>query len=422
MGDRALLVAGMTTRMTRLNDTDLLDRAWWILLGGALCMFCGQPATILFTFGIFSPVIVAATGWSAVSIAGAVAPGVMAGALLAPVIGRVGDRIGPRKVVIYGGPAYAAGLVLLAYGPTSPVTFTLCLAIASSLGFAAIPIIYAQLVAGWFARRRGLALSLLFTATSIGIGVWSLYVSTLLPRVGWRHTYALVGLAAGTIILLAGVLLVRDPPAAATRAQAAAPGLTVAEAVRSRLFWILMVTFLLLTGILSGCTVTLPVILRHMDVDPLVAASVIPVVGVGMLFGRLSAGVLLDRWFAPYVTAAFVGLSLIGMILMWAAPSSVVLFASAALLAAGIGAELDAAAYIVSRAFGLRSFGAIYGLITLGYGVSGAIGTGLVGAAVAKGVAPTTVFAIGIAVLAMVVVLLTTIRPRDLSFGGELLA
>ena len=80
---------------------------------------------------------------------------------------------------------------------------------------------------------------------------------------------------------------------------------------------------------------------------------------------------------------------------------------------------MDAAAYIVSRAFGLRSFGSIYGLITLGYGVSGALGTGAVGAAVAASVAPSAIF-LGCAFgLAIAIILLLTIRKRHFLFDVE---
>jgi MFS family permease len=156
--------------------------------------------------------------------------------------------------------------------------------------------------------------------------------------------------------------------------------------------------------------------LRNSGIGPDIAASSISIVGLAMFVGRLSAGVMLDRWFSPNVTAVYVGLSLIGMGLMLIAPSPPAFFLAAGLLGLGLGSELDAAAYMVSRAFGLRSFGAIYGLITLGYGVCGALGTGAINAAIAAGVASSIIFAIGTGMLAVAVILLTTIRRDHLPF------
>ena len=412
--DSALNDAGTRAPMPA---EDRMDRAWSVLLGAALCMFCSQAATILFTFGIFSPRIAAETGWDPVSIAGAIAPATIAGALLAPLVGRAADRYGPRRVAIIGGPAYFAGFALIWAFALTPLLFIACLAATCALGFAAIPVIYAQVASTWFARRRGLALSLIFAATSIGVVFWSQYATFLLARLSFREAYLAIGATAGTIILSAGTLLLRDAVVPTTvKSTESAVGLTTANAFRTLTFWKFVAIFTLLTGILAGCTVTLPTVLQHFGATPKVAASAISVVGVSMLIGRLSAGVLLDRWFAPFITAAYVSLSLVGMVLMLAARDVELFLPAAALLGLGLGSEMDAAAYMVSRAFGRRAFGGIYGLITLAYGVSGAIGTGVIGSAIALGVAPAIVFAIGIGVLLVVVVLLLSLRRSELSF------
>lgn len=398
-------------------NNSLIDRAWLILLGASLCMFSSLPATILFTFGIFAPRITAETGWSAFSLAGAIALGPIISALTAPFVGRVADKLGARKLVILGGPSCALGFILLGYLSATPLSFLLLLGVACGLGFAATPIPYAQTVSGWFARRRGLALSFIFASSSLGIAFWSPYSSFLLTNFGWRHAYALVGATAGAIILLSGVLLIRNPPAVTTaESQSALPGIDVAQAVRSVTFWKIALVFMLLTGILVGSTVNLPTILRSSGIGSEVAASVISIVGLAMFAGRLSAGMMLDRWFSPHVTSIYVGLSLLGMGLMLIASSSPAFFLGAGLLGLGLGSELDAAAYMVSRAFGLRSFGAIYGLITLGYGICGALGAGTIGAAIAAGVTPSVIFSIGTVMLAVAVILLTTIRRDQLPF------
>ena len=81
-----------------------------------------------------------------------------------------------------------------------------------ALGFAATPVLYAKVASGWFARRRGLALSLTFACSSIGIAFWSPYAIKLINLYGWRTAYATIGVTADAIIFLAGLLLLRDPP------------------------------------------------------------------------------------------------------------------------------------------------------------------------------------------------------------------
>lgn len=394
-----------------------IDRAWWILLGAGLCMFCGQPAVILFTFGVFAPEIIAATGWSPALIAAAIAPGTILAALLSPLVGAMADRFGVRAVAIAGGPAYALGFLLLGLLPQSGPGFVLLMALTCALGFAATPVLYAQLVTGWFARRRGVALSIAFGCSSLGVAFWSTYAATLLTS-GWRFAYPAMGVTAGVGVLIAALLLIRNAPRATPRGEApAAAGLTMREASRTPIFWKIVAIFMLLTGALGGASVNLPVMLRHGGFGAQEAASIMVVVGIAMFAGRLSVGFLLDRYYSPYVTAGFSVLPIAGFALLLVDHGTGAFIFAAAAIGAGLGSELNAAAYIASRAFGLRAFGGIYGAITLAYGLASAAGPALIGAALAKDAALEAVFVGAIALLVPAILLLLTIRPHSLPYG-----
>lgn len=403
-----------------ITQDDRVDRAWSILLGAALCMTCGQAAVLLFTFGVFSPEIVSATGWSPVAIATAMIPGTILAALLAPVAGLFIDRFGVRTLVLLGGPLYALGFVLMGLLSDSPGAFIVLMALTCGLGFAATPVAYAQLITGWFARRRGLALGLMFAGASLGVATWAPYAAWLIRQFGWRTAYVSIGLTAGSIIFLSAVFLLRNPPKpASVVSQTAVSGMTFKEALRTSTFWRLAAIFMLLTGALGGASVNMPVILRQQGIEPGSAASIMAVVGVGMLLGRVLAGVLLDRWFAPYITVLSSSLPLLAFALLLVDHSTVSLVVAAGMLGFGLGAELDAAAYIVSRAFGVRAFGRIYGIIFLIYGLSSAAGPGIVGAALAQAVSIDTIFMVIIALLIAAIALLLTLKRSDLPFAAH---
>jgi predicted MFS family arabinose efflux permease len=232
--------------------------------------------------------------------------------------------------------------------------------------------------------------------------------------------YVIVGTTAGSIIFFSSVLLLADPPRPVPReAVKILTGMSLGEAVRTPVFWKIAVVFMLLTGVLGGASVNLPVILRHQAVPAQTAASIISVVGIAMFSGRVSVGFLLDRWFSPYVTAAFSMLPILGFALLLVDHSTVCYFLAAALLGLGLGSELNAGAYMVSRGFGVRAFGAIYGLITLAYGLCSAAGPGLVGAAIASSFNINAIFASSIALLFPAVFLLCSVRPLDLPYGAR---
>jgi MFS family permease len=405
---------------SRLRSVDSTDRAWRILLGASACMFCGQPAVILFTFGVFVPEIVASSHWSPLTIATAIIPGTVLSALIAPLAGLCADRVGVRAVALVGGPAYALGFVLLGLIPRSGGGFVGYMVLTCALGFAATPVIYAQLITGWFSKRRGVALSVMFGCSSLGVAFWSPYSAMLIVHFGWRLAYVIVGTTAGSIIFLSSVLLLADAPRSVPGAAVKIlAGMSLGEAVRTSVFWKVAIVFMLLTGVLGGASVNLPVILRHHAVPAQTAASIISVVGIAMFLGRVSVGFLLDRWFSPYVTAAFSMLPILGFAFLLIDHSTVCLFLVAVLLGLGLGSELNAGAYMVSRGFGIHAFGAIYGLITLAYGLCSAAGPGLVGAAIASSFNINTIFAFSIALLFPAVFLLLSLRPLDLPYGAR---
>ena len=412
--DEAAGVAGVAVYAGDLR----YDRAWRVLVGAGICMFCGQPAVILFTFGTMVPAITASTGWPAVVIAAAIGPATFLASLLAPLAGRMADRFGVQRVALIGGPAFAAGFIALGTLTTSAVQFAVLLALTCALGFAATPVIYAQLVSSWFEKRRGLALSLMFACTSLGVAFWSPYVAALLVRFGWRMAYAIVGLSAGALIFAAALFLIRDAPRADARLKddSALPGVTPKEAFKSRIFWKLAIVFMLVTGALAGTSVNLPILLEHHNLPLTTTAGVISVVGLAMFLGRLLAGVLLDKFYSPYVTAGFTLIPVAGFLTVALEPSVPAFFVLAALIGFGLGAELNAAAYIASRAFGLKAFGAIYGAITLAYGLASAFGPAIFGSMLVANIDSRPIFLVCIAGLTSAALILLSIRMADLPF------
>ena len=402
-------------------DTGRYDHAWRVLLGASICFFCGQPAVAYYTFGVFLPEIISDTHWSAAGIAASIGPGALIASAISPFIGMLCDRLGVRTVALVGAPAFAIGFAVLGLLPTSATTFTFAMMVLWLLVFAGSPIPYAHILAGWFDRRRGMAISVMFASGALGIAVWPRYAAYLIANLGWRHAYVVLGGSAAAVILVAALLLLKNPLVSASIADGAArpPGRLVREARGTARFWKTAATFLLLTAVLGGMAVNFPVILRQQGVDAQTAASVMSVVGIAMFLGRLALGLTLDRWFSPYVTIAITAVSMLAFGLLMASSSKEALVASAGLLGFGLGSEYAVAAYVVSRAFGFRSYGAIYGLITLATSVGAALGPAAIGVALVSSVG-IDVIAIGaLSLLVVAIVVLLTFKREDLPFGAQ---
>ena len=130
---------------------------WWTLLIIAFALFLGPAPTIVFSYGVFLKALSREfhSGRGAISFGFTLHN--LAGALSAPLAGRLVDRFGARKVLI---PSTAIfGTILLSSELCSGKLWQLYLfylaagLIGSGLGV----IVYAIVASHWFDRRRGLA-------------------------------------------------------------------------------------------------------------------------------------------------------------------------------------------------------------------------------------------------------------------------
>jgi predicted MFS family arabinose efflux permease len=212
-----------------------------------------------------------------------------------------------------------------------------------------------------------------------GAGFGFTYVPPLVQYVidehGWRPAYWV--LAAITIVIAAPVVGVvfRDTPAEkglradgeytadGEEAAPAAIGLTVKQSLRRREFWLLWVMFCALSFSLYGLLPHFVPMLTDRGMQPADAAWAASSIGVTIIIARVVIGYLIDRFFAPRVALVFFLLSAGGIGLLAASDAPVAAFVAAILVGLSIGAEIDLLAYLSGRYFGLRHFGAVYGLM-----------------------------------------------------------
>jgi MFS family permease len=116
-----------------------------------------------------------------------------------------------------------------------------------------------------------------------------------------------------------------------------------------------------------------PMITDH-GITTSIAASIMSAASISSVCSRLGVGLLLDRFFAPYVTASVFALAAVGIWLVTGSSSVTALMCGAILLGIGLGAEGDLLTYLVSRYFSIYSFGSVTGAIWLCFAWGGAAG------------------------------------------------
>ena len=132
------------------------------------------------------------------------------GALYAPITGWLGDRFGSRIMLFAAGSLYLVSMILLSQ--ISQVWhfflfFGVLLSLTQSLGM--VPLMAS--VSGWFRRRLGLGIGILWAAGGVGTAAFAPIAGWLIETFGWQGNFLYIGIAGG-VIMLAMVPLMKNRP------------------------------------------------------------------------------------------------------------------------------------------------------------------------------------------------------------------
>ncbi len=323
----------------------------------------------MFSLAVFLQPMSAATGWSRTGISSAMTLDFLVMGAAGFGWGTLSDRFGPRAVVLAG--AILLGLALvLASGATSLIQFQLTYGLMVGLAAGAF---FAPMIAAatdWFADNRSLAVSLV----SAGMGVAPMTISPfarwLISTYDWRTAMMVIGMLAWVLLIPAGLLVRRAPPAkgaalSAPSGAAAEPAMTVMEAFRSPQFIVLALTFFLCCAAHSGPIFHMVSYAIGCGIAPLAAVSIYSLEGLSGLGGRLLLGLLADRFGAKPVLIA-------GLLVQAAAIACYPLinrlgefYALATVFGAAYGGVMPLYAVLARESFGQRVMGTVFGALTM---------------------------------------------------------
>jgi MFS family permease len=159
------------------------------------------------------------------------------------------------------------------------------------------------------------------------------------------------------------------------------PGTEAGTALKSWRFWALALAFFLGVMAINGTIVHIVALLTDRGLALQVATGALSAAGIAIIAGRIVCGWCLDRFWGPYVAICFFAVPMIGIALLGSGAAGPVPLIGAMLCGAGIGAEIDLMAFFVSRYFGLKAYGKIYGLMFMLFNIGTGLGPALSGRA-----------------------------------------
>ncbi len=342
------------------------------------------------TYAVFLLPMEREMGWTRSQITGVYSVYMLVGGFVAPLVGTLFDRLGPR-LVYFTGLAMLAAANLLASRLTSLAEFHLYIGVMVGIGVALVGMVPASgLLVRWYPTHLSRAISIAFAAAGCGALLFVPLTQSLLDEIGWRQTYQLIGIG---LAILAPALALALPWRTYSAGHAeyrkhrdsgeGARRWTLASATRVPAYWG-MATIYAFTSI--GMFTVVPQLVAYLiDIgySPLVAASAYGAIGVLSVVSITSTGFFAERLgYRQTLTGSFVvSITGIGLLLLmtlsapgWLLPLFVGIFG----LAMGTRGPIVSA--ICAKKFSGNRVATIYGTIYALNAIGCAIGAILGGA------------------------------------------
>ena len=306
------------------------------------------------------------------------------GALSAPFVGTLVDRHGGRWLIAIGTAIVAAGYFVLGHVDTftqfALVRLSLVTLGDAMMGSMVVNIVIAQ----WFLRRRGRA----FAISSMGVGFakvcMPIVAASLIVWFGWRQTWVVFGLVTLVLGVVPALLFIRrspeemgllpdgseEPVASRVKQNRAATDATTnqdlewtrGEAMRTRTFWLLVITFGIASVGVTGLNLHVYPYVTDLGHPPLVAATVMSVIASMQLFSPLAWGFFAEQVDVRIAAMLRFVIQGIGLGLAMLTPSLFCLYAGFFLYGIGLGGNMVLPEVLWANYFGRRSLGKVRGL------------------------------------------------------------
>lgn len=346
----------------------------WTLVVAALIgsSFAGIP---IYSMTFFIDPLTTEFNWSHTQAAFGLTLIAIVGVPLAPFVGALVDKWGPRRLAMLG--IVSSTIMLGSLGlTTGSITLWTAQWLAYALAVLSLKTtVWTAAVGRVFDSGRGMAIAATICGTAIAQTFAPLLSYWLIEIVGWRYAYVAMAAGWGGLAYVFVLFFFHDGRIAANKAlraggsavvTPAVPGLTVQEAMRSSIIYRISLA-LTLVSVLSMTVITHKVtILAEMAIPRSTAALIAGTAGIAGICGKLITGWLYDRSSSQWIGALAFGLPAFGFAMMtepFRTPSLIVI--AMILLGFGSGASLQATVYLITRYVGMRNYGKVFGTVSI---------------------------------------------------------
>ncbi len=164
------------------------------------------------SFSIFYVALLEDFPWSRGESAGVQSLALISYTILAPLVGGLIDRFGPRRVIVPGILVLSSGLILC--GSIETLTqFYIFYGVVAGAGITCIAIVsYSAILAHWFEKKRGLASGIAVSGMGLGTFLLVPLSQHFISLWGFRLSFVLLGILVLIVLLPLNGIFLRHKP------------------------------------------------------------------------------------------------------------------------------------------------------------------------------------------------------------------
>jgi MFS family permease len=321
-------------------------------------------------------------GWTATEIAIAFTIGSFLGSMFTAAFGRMLDRRGARAVSTIAGMIVAGMLVGLVF-MQQPWHMWIFFGLGRAAAIAGVQFGTTVAVANWFIQKRGRASSLVAFGQRFGQASVPMMVLPIILIFSWRHAYGILAVATVVLVVVPSFLYIRRRPEdygllpdggsravtnggfanahqAALAAIDAVPW-TVREAMRTRAFWMIVITISMMGFGQTATNLHAAASVQERGASYAQSTTIV------LIFAMISAlttfpwGWLADRIHIRFVIMLAAALQIVAMLIIASATTYLQSVAFAVVSGAAAGSWTIGFRVLIPNYFERRSSGAIRG-------------------------------------------------------------
>ena len=319
-------------RVSRMIQRIPFFYGWFVLAAGTLGLILTSPGQT-YSISIFIEHFITDLGISRSLVSTFYTIGTLTGSFVLPFVGRQIDRRSPR--IVAGIIAALFGLACIYMSSVQNGLMLLVGFVAvRMLGQGSLGLVSTYIINQWWLRRRGMMMGLAGVVSALlGLGLFPVLLNWLIPQVGWRLTYVILGCALLVIMVPIALIFYRSrpetfgllpdgakttPKIVTSKGEVAEENWTAQEASRTPAFWIIAMGLASISMLSTGLQFHMVSIFLDNQLSADAAASVYFPIAITTAIVTLGSGILVDRIGVRYLLMAAL---LLQALALWLAPS-----------------------------------------------------------------------------------------------------